>query len=62
MVKRELSKYPEFDFEVIISDNNPKLSKKYNIKKAPTLVLTTGEKLQGISEIKKYLEGIKNDK
>ena len=56
LVKRELGKYPTIDFKIVIGDNNPDLVKKYNIKKAPTLVLKTGEKLQGRSEIKKYLE------
>ena len=41
-------------FTKIYADEEPDKAKEYDIKKAPTLILQNGERLCGVSDIKKH--------
>ena len=45
-----------FEYEKRIAEENPELCAKYGITGAPTLVLPTGEKYYGVSEIKRVVK------
>ena len=42
-------------YEKLLANEHPDLVEKYGIKQAPTLVLPTGEKFRGVSDIKGWL-------
>ena len=46
-------------YEKIYAEDNPELTKKFDIKMAPTLVVVNGEnveKINNVSNIRKYIE------
>jgi ribonucleoside-triphosphate reductase len=55
LVKRELGK-KGVPFRLVVSDEAKELVKEYEIKQAPTLVVSKSEKYTGLSAIKRYLE------
>ena len=54
MAKQKLEE-AGIDFDVVVADINPDLAIQFNIKQAPTLLLPSGERVESVSNIIKYI-------
>ena len=62
LIKRELAKHPEIEFNIVVCEDSPELVKEYDIRKAPTLAYDKETKIVGASEIKAHLEKLNGNR